>query len=154
MMVVVGQEAKNLGEKSCSHCIEFKKELLAAQESGEWVYHRLVFVNLNRSWAIDHLKKLDIHSEVMRAGFVPQAFVFEGGYVSSPAGDMSAYMKRLRAELSAAAKAGESVKQPSAEVTVGKPVEEKPERRISEAERKKLEAEERKRAAVEATRVW
>nr|HPM41369.1 hypothetical protein [bacterium] len=154
VMVVVGQEANNLGEKSCSHCVEFKKELLAAQESGEWAYHRLVFINLNRTWAIDHLKKLDIHSEVMSAGFVPQAFVFEGGHVTSPKGDMSAHMKELRKEVAAAAKAGESIKKPAADTEVIKPVEKKPEveKEVSEAERKKLEAEEKKRAADEERR--
>ena len=99
VMVVIGQEAKNLDEKNCDHCIEFKKELVAAQNAGGMQYHRLVFINLNRPSAIKHMERLGILEKVKDAGFVPQAYVFKDKKRLTFDKDMNSYMKGLRDDL-------------------------------------------------------
>ncbi len=137
VMVVVGQEAKKPGQRSCQHCVELKKRLADAQGSGKMNYHRLVFVNFNDPSTLANLKRLGIDDNFRgSSAFVPQLFVFEGGKPVGPKSAMDLFMNCVNLELDKAVGVGET------QLVAARDEKKKEE---AEAEKKKVEAEAKKK---------
>ena len=90
-MVVVGKE-------DSLHCSRFKDDLLKAQRSGDWTYHRLVYVDMaNRNLGVDLLRQLKILDHAAEYKRIPQAYVFKGQLKTEvPRDGMSSYMESLK----------------------------------------------------------
>ena len=90
-MVVVGKE-------DSLHCSQFKDDLLRAQRSGDWTYHRLVYVDMaDRDLGVDLLRQLKILDHAAEYKRIPQAYVFKGQLkTEAPRDGMSDYMESLK----------------------------------------------------------
>lgn len=98
VMVVVGNIKRKEGEEHCKACVEFMDAATQAQESGRWMYHRLIFINSNDGeHAHNMMRKLGVLGKGNKYGKMPKVFVFYDGKEDPdvPVENMEAYYDSL-----------------------------------------------------------